>query len=436
MKKFITKKSEELFQELSQYLVDGVSSSFHKAENESYPIAMTHGKGSKLYDVDGNEYIDYIGGFGPMILGYAPEAVNVAVKKQIEKGSQFSTPTQQLLDLSKKLTEIIPCAEMVSFQSSGTEANMHAWRLARAYSRKQKIVKFSGQYHGWSDEQKISITANADTFGTEKAPSRIMTTAGQRKAATDDVIIASWNHTDALETLFQQKGDEIAAVVMEPYMCDEGPIMPASGYLEKVRTLCTKYGVVLIFDEVITGFRMALGGAQQYFGITPDLSVFGKAIAGGYSLSMVCGKREIMNCGVHPSGTFNATPIAVAAALATIEELSKPGIYEQMDKLGEMFCNELALLSKKHGIALYTEHHGGIIQLEMGMERAPKDYHDYLNHANIQMYNALYLLMRDYGVRITSSRGRIYLTTAHTEKDIQKTMEVFDFVLPMLKTEK
>lgn len=433
MEKFSTKNSEALYQEICQYLVDGVSSSFHKAAAEDYPVAMTHGKGSKMYDVDGNEYIDYIGGFGPMILGYAPDAVNEAVKEQVERGSQFSTPTKQLMDLSKKLTEIIPCAEMVSFQSSGTEANMHAWRVARAYTGKKKIVKFAGQYHGWSDEQKISITANAQTLGDEKAPARIMATAGQRQETADDIIITSWNRADILEALFEEKGQEIAAVVMEAYMCDEGPIMPQPGYLEKVRELCTKHHIVLIFDEVITGFRMALGGAQQYFGVTPDLGVFGKAIAGGYSLSMVCGKREIMNCGVHPSGTFNATPIAVAAALATITELSQPGVYEKMDELGELFCEKLRALGKKHGIALYTEHHGGIIQLEMGMERAPKDYKDYLENVDSGMYDRLYLLTRDYGVRITSARGRIYLTTEHTEADILKTMEVFDHVLPMLK---
>lgn len=433
MEKFNTKNSEALYQEICQYLVDGVSSSFHKAVAEEYPIAMTHGKGSKLYDVDGNEYIDYIGGFGPMIMGYAPDAVNAAVKEQVDRGSQFSTPTKQLLELSKKLTEIIPCAEMVSFQSSGTEANMHAWRVARAYTGKQKIVKFAGQYHGWSDEQKISITADAKTLGDEKAPARIMTTAGQRQETADDIIITSWNRADILEVLLEAKGNEIAAVVMEAYMCDEGPIMPQPGYLEKVRELCTKYHVVLIFDEVITGFRMSLGGAQQYFGVTPDMGVFGKAIAGGYSLSMVCGKKEIMNCGVHPSGTFNATPISVAAALATIRELSKPGVYEKMDELGELFCEKLRALGKKHGVALYTEHHGGIIQLEMGMERAPKDYKDYLEHVDSDMYDRLYLLTRDYGVRITSARGRIYLTTEHTEEDILKTMEVFDHVLPMLK---
>lgn len=429
MEQFNTQKSKILFNEISKYLVDGVSSSFHKAANEEYPVIITHGKGCKLYDVDGNEYIDYIGGYGAMLLGYCPEAVNEAVKTQLALGSQFSAPTNQLLALAQTFTEIIPCAEMVSFQTSGTEANMHAWRVARAYTGKSKIVKFTGQYHGWSDEQKISITANVTTLGCEASPSRIVATAGQRQAATDDIIIATWNHAELLEQLFSAQGDEIAAVVMEPYMCDEGPLMPSPGYLEKVRELCTKHNIILIFDEVITGVRMALGGAQQYFGVTPDLAVFGKAIGGGFPISMICGKKDIMNCGVHPSGTFNAHPVAVAASLAAIAELKKPGVYDEMERLGEIFCQGVKRLSRKHDIKLHAEHHGGIIQLQMGMDRAPIDYKEYLSCADRAMYDKFFLLTRNYGVRITSSRGRIYLSTAHTETDIMKTIEVFDIAL-------
>ena len=223
MKEFNTQNSKKLYEEIMQYLVDGVSSSFHKASNEEYPIAMTHGRGSKLYDVDGNEYIDYIGGFGPMILGYCPEPVNKAVKAQLELGSQFSTPTEQLLALSKMFTEIIPCAEMVSFQSSGTEANMHAWRVARAYTGKNKIVKFAGQYHGWSDEQKITVTANPGTLGREEMPARIIETPGQRQAAADDIIIAAWNHAELLEKLFAEQGMKLPLLSWNPTCAMKAP---------------------------------------------------------------------------------------------------------------------------------------------------------------------------------------------------------------------
>lgn len=433
MEKFKTEKSKALFNETKKYLVDGVSSSFHKAHNEEYPVCMTHGKGAHMYDVDGNDYIDYVAGFGPMILGYAPEAVNAAVRDQLEKGSQFSAPTEDLCKLAKKLVDIIPCAEMVSFQSSGTEANMHAWRVARASTGKMKIVKFEGQYHGWTDEQKVTIGAdNIDELGPKSNISRLMNTAGQRTHTADDIILAPWNDAETLESILKENKDDVAAVLMEPYMCDEGPILPKEGYLQQVKDMCEKYGALLIFDEVITGFRLSLGGAQQYFGVTPDLAVFGKAIAGGFSLSMICGRKELMEK-VHPSGTFNATPIAVAASLATIAELEKPGTYEKIDALGKKLTDGIKELGKKHGLKVYANHHNAICQMQIGIDRAPEDYRDCLMNVDQEAYDKLFLLARDYGIRLTSARGRIYLSTAHTEEDIDKTLEVFDYVFPMLK---
>jgi len=427
MEKYNTLKSKELFLETKKYLVDGASSSFHKAAVEEYPICMEYGKGSKLYDVDGNEYIDYVGGFGPMILGYSPEPINEAVYKQIEKGSHFSTPTADLCRLSKKLTEIIPCAEMVSYQSSGTEANMHAFRVARAYTGKDKIVKFEGQYHGWSDEQKITIGASSvGDLGPKSRPWKLLGSAGQRENAGDDLIIMPWNNLNALEKLFKMRAHEIAAVITEPYMCDEGPIMPKDGYLKGLKDLTEKYGILLIFDEVITGFRLALGGAQEYYQVTPDMAVFGKAIAAGYSLSMICGRREIMNCGVHPSGTFNATPVAVAASLATIEELSKPGVYQNFKKLGTQLATGVMKIGEKYKIPTFAASNGSICQIQIGMNRPAEDFRDLLAHVDKAKYNQFFLKCTQYGVRVTSARGRIYLSTAHTEEDIEKTLEVFD----------
>lgn len=426
MEQFKTEKSKALFAETKKYLVDGVSSSFHKAENEEYPICMAYGKGSKLVDVDGNTYVDYVAGFGPMILGYAPDAVNRAVNAQIERGSQFSAPTEDLCRLAKRLTEIIPSAEMISFQSSGTEANMHAFRIARAYTKKAKIVKFEGQYHGWSDEQKITIGAKTlEDLGPKEEPLQILGSAGQRPKSGEDIIIMPWNDLDILRRLFEKRAGEIAAVITEPYMCDEGPILPKEGYLEGLRALTKEFGILLIFDEVITGFRMALGGAQEYFGVTPDLSVFGKAIAGGYSLSMICGRKDLM-CGVHPSGTFNATPIAVAAALAVIDELSKPGVYQRFEDLGLLLTEGIKKLGSKHGIKVFAGHNGAICQIQLGIDRPLSDYRDALLSVNRAQYGKLFLDCTKYGVRITSGRGRLYLSVAHTEEDIRYTLKVFD----------
>lgn len=432
---FYTNGSKKIFDELKEYLVDGVSSSFHKTPIEEYPIAIDHGKGSHVVDVDGNEYIDYVAGFGPMILGYCPLAVNEAVRKQLEKGSQFSAPTEDLLKLSKKLVDIIPCAEMVSYQNTGTEAVMYALRTARAYTGREKIVKFEGHYHGWSDEEKISIDAALlSELGPVNRPYKIKGSYGQPDNAGDNMIVLPWNDLKALEKTFQAQGNEIAAVIMEAFMCDSGPVVPKKGYLEGVRELTEKYGIVLIFDEVITGFRMALGGAQEYFKVTPDLATFAKAVAGGYSLAVIAGRKDIMKCGVHPSGTFNANPIAVAAANATLEELSKEGTYERLEALGTRLSDGLQTLGKKYGKPLYTVAMGGIAVLEFGFTKEDPitDLRDCIARCDTKTYDRLYLKAREQGIRLTYKRGRIYISTAHTEEDIDTTLEIFDRIFAEL----
>ena len=258
MEKYCTEKSKMLYEENSKYLVDGVGSYFQINSYRKYPIAITHGEGAKLYDVDGNEYIDYILGFGPMILGYNNTNLINAVKKQVGKGTHFSAPNRELGKLAKKLTEIIPSAEVVSFQNSGTEVVMYALRLARAYTGKYKIIKFEGQYHGWSDEEKISTDAKTiEELGDRNCPNKIIHTKGQRLSSADDLIVLPWNDDAIIEKTLKEN-DDIAGIIMEPIMCDSGPILPKDGYLQKVRALADKYNVVLIFDEVITGFRAAL----------------------------------------------------------------------------------------------------------------------------------------------------------------------------------
>lgn len=434
MKRYNTEGSKKLHKELANYLLDGVGSSFHISSYRDYPVAMTHGKGSRLYDVDGNEYIDYVLGFGPMLLGYCPPAVDKAVAEQLKRGTHFSAPTEEMKRLSKKLTEIIPAAEMVVYQNSGTEVVMYALRLARAYTGKYKIVKFEGHYHGWSDEEKISIDARSvEELGERKAPNKIIHTKGQRLSSADDLIVIPWNDLEALEKLFHTRKDEIAAVIMEPCMCDSGPILPKPGYLKGVRKLTERYGVLLIFDEVITGFRMALGGAQAYYGVTPDIAAFSKAIAGGYPFGAVVGKKDIMTCGIHASGTFNGNPVGVAAALATLEELSKPGVYEHLNHLAERLEDGFRALAKKYDYKLYLRHMGSIFVLFFGFEEDPEDFRDWLGKADVDAYERFVAGCEDYGVRFTDRRGREYLSVAHTEEDICRTLEVADQVLGEMK---
>lgn len=433
MEKYCTKRSKEVYEKNCKYLVDGVGSYFHRAAYQEYPIAVTHGKGAKLYDVDGNEYIDYVAGFGPMLLGHCPEAVTEAVEKQLEKGTHFAAPTEELGELARQLTEVIPSAEAVCFQNSGTEVVMYALRLARAYTGKYKIVKFEGQYHGWSDEEKISISADTvEELGDRACPNKIIHTRGQRLSSADDLIVLPWNDLAMLERTFKEKGDEIAAVIMEPVMCDSGPILPLPEYLAGVRKLTEQYEILLIFDEVITGFRVALGGAQEYYGVTPDIATFAKAIAGGYPFGAVVGKKEVMECGIHAAGTFNGNPVGTAAALATIKELRKPGTYEKLEELGAMLQEGFEKLAAKYRIKIYARHLGGIFVLYFGFDWDVKDYREWLEVADVPFYEKFVQKMESYGIRLTDLRGREYISVAHTGEDIAKTLEIADIVLAEL----
>lgn len=430
MKKYKIDGSEAIYEELKEYLPGGVGSSFHKPKYRDYPVAISYGKGSRLYDVDGNEYIDYIAGFGPMLLGYGPENVNKAVQEQLKSGSHFSAPTMKMLELSKLLTEVIPSAEMVCFQNSGTEVVMQALRLARAYTGKYKIIKFEGQYHGWADEEKVTTTASTvEELGDREHPNKILATKGMKPNSADWLILAPWNDLDYLERIMKEQSDEIAALITEPIMCDSGPILPKEGFLEGLRELTDKYGIVLIFDEVITGFRVSLGGAQGYYGVTPDISTFAKAVTAGYPFGVVAGKKEIMSCGVPSSGTFNANPIGVVAALATIRELQTPGTYEHLQEIGNALAAGFQKLAIRHKIKIYTRAIGGIFVLYFGFDEDVDDFRDWLTKADTEFYEEFVKRCEEYGVRFTDDRGREYISAAHTMEDVDKTLQVADIVL-------
>ena len=436
MKKLDTEGSKRLYEEAQKYLLNGMASYFHKSDVEEYPICITHGSGSKVYDVDGNEYIDYVGGLGPMLLGYQPQEVLEAVSRQLDKGSHFSAVTPETLELSRLLTEVIPCAECVSYQSSGTEADMFAVRVARAYTGKMKLIKFESTYHGWSDELKVSVDAEDESLlGDRTHPEKYITTKGQRREASDDVMILPFNDYELLEKTVMEQKDELAAIIMEPFICDSGPIPPLPGYLDKVRKLTQETGVVLIFDEVITGFRLALGGAQEYFGVTPDLAVFAKAVTAGFPLSVVAGKKEIMESGAKASGTFNGNPVVTAAAMAALGIYQKKETYEHLQSIGELFVEGIQELSGKYGIPMYAGAYGGMVQWTVGMDRTPVDFRDWLKNSDVELYNRIFLRARDYGVRFTDRRGRVCLTTEHTGADIRRTMEVLDLVLSEIAKE-
>lgn len=424
-----TGRSKQFFEEGRHKLVGGVASALHKAEWEEYPIFIERARGSRVYDVDGNEYIDYMGGYGPMILGYCPKAVDDAVIEQIGRGTQFAAPFEQLNQLSSKLTQIIPCAELVSYACTGTEANMLNFRLARAFTGKDKIVKFEGHYHGWSDEEWISHNPlSIKMLGPRNKPWKVLSSAGQRMAALDDVLVLPWNDLDLVRQTVKRHGHEIAAIITEPVMYNAEPVMPKPGYLEGLRAITQASEIVLIFDEVITGFRLALGGAQQFFGVTPDLCTFAKAVAGGYPLAGVAGKREILESGVQPAGTFNANPIVVAAALATIAELEKPGFYDRMARITRRLADGVTQIASRKGVVLYSASIASVWQLEFGITAPMTDYRDTLK-VDKSRYQQFRTLSLDRGIRFHPSRGRFYVSAAHTDEDVDRTLEVVEDVL-------
>lgn len=424
-----TDKSKGLFERAKESIVGGVASSLHKSEYEQYPIYVERGKGSKLYDIDGNEYIDYMAGFGPMILGYCPAAIGEAVNEQIAKGSQFAAPTESLNDVSKKLTEIIPCADVVSYQGTGTEANMVIFRMVRAYSGKDKIIKFEGHYHGWSDEEMISFAPDSiKMMGPRIKPWKTLGSAGQRVEAAEDIIVLPWNDLTLVKETLKRQKHEIAAIITEPIMCNCEVVYPKPGYLEGLREVTAENDVLLIFDEIITGFRLSLGGAQEYYKITPDICSFGKAVAGGFPLAGVAGKRDILGADVHPVGTFNANPISIAACQATIKELEKPGIYDHMARLTKRLTEGVNEIAKRRNITLYCEGVASIWQLAFGIRERMSDFRD-----NFKVNKMDYQIFRkgclERGIRFHPSRGRFYTSAAHTDEDVDRTLLVVDEVL-------
>lgn len=424
-----TAKSKSLFHEAKGYLVGGVASSLHKSEFEEYPIYAEHGSGSRLFDVDGNEYIDYMGSFGPTILGFANPVISEAVISQVSKGSHFALPTESLNMLSKKLVEILPCAEMVGYQSTGTEANMVNFRLARAFTGKRKIVKFEGHYHGWADEFMVSVKPTSlKMMGPRNRPWKCLESPGQLEESVSEMIVLPWNDLDVVEKTVQRFKHDIAAIITEPVMYNAEPIKPKKGYLEGLREITKKNDILLIFDEVITGFRVALGGAQEYYKVVPDLCTFGKAMAGGYPIAGVAGRKEILESGVHPAGTFNANPICVAATLSTLTELQKKGTYENLSRITDEIVQGVNKSAAKHGIKLFCDGLVSIWQLQFGISEPMSDYRDNFK-VDKSTYQVFYKKCLDRGLRLHPSRGRFYVSTAHTDKDVELTVAIIDEVL-------
>ena len=425
------KKSSELLERAKKVMAGGVSSEFRKM---NYPHAMfyTYGVGSHIYDVDGNEYLDFTLSQGPLILGHSHPGVVKAVADYSATGQLFAGQHIQEIELAEKLNELIPSAELMRFCLDGSEAVHTAFRVARAKTGRKKFLRFEGHFHGWLDNVSWGLsTPSPEALGDRESPNVYPWSAGLPEGNRDEFIILPWNDLELVKKTVAQHYQDIAAIITEPIMCNSGCILPAEGYLQGLRDICDEYSMALIFDEVITGFRVALGGAQTYFGITPDLSIFAKAFASGYPISAIVGKREWMNLieqsKVIHAGTMNSSNATVAAALATVSILQQTDPYPRMFTLGQKLMHGLRKAAESNGKKLLVQGPGPMFNTAFTDLEKTTDYRDTLQTDKQLLGNFIAGMHRE-GIRIIG-RGLWYISAAHTEADIEQALQAANKVL-------
>ena len=423
MKPFSFDKSKQRIEQASHYVPGGVNSNFRLGISPT-PLVFDHATGPFLYDIDGNRLIHYYLGMGPMILGHHPEVVVSAVEAQLKRGILYAGQSEIEFQAAQLICQTVPCAERVRFGSSGSEVVQAALRLARAATGRSKIIKFEGHYHGWLDNILWSTSPAADQLGPADAPNRISGSPGQDILAGENVEVLPWNNLEVLKARLDRR--DIAGVIMEPAMCNTSAIIPDNGYLAAVRAACTATGTVLIFDEVITGFRVAAGGAQKRLGVTPDLATFGKAIANGFSVGCVAGRADLMDLFVTKKvlhgGSYNAQPLCMAAVFATVSTLSQPGFYDVLEQRGKRLMEGISAALSAAGIPARVQGFPQIFHVALGISTPIRNYRDALN-ADRARYIRLTTQMLYRGVRALE-RGAWFISSAHTDEVIDETIAV------------
>lgn len=392
--------------------------------NFASDIIIREGKGGRVWDVSGNEYVDYLLGSGPMFIGHAHPEVTEAVLAQVPKGTTFFANNEHGIRLAEVIAEALPCAEQVRFVSSGTEADMYAMRVARAFRKRDRILKFEGGYHGMSDWGLMSLAPKR----LANFPQAVPDSAGIPRSAREEVLVAPFNDLDATKALIEAHHDELGGVILEPF---QRLIPPAPGFLQGIREITAQYGIPLIFDEVVTGFRFAYGGAQSYYGVTPDLCTLGKVIGGGFPLAAIAGRADIMahfDKGIVGEdgflmqvGTLSGNPVASVAGLATLEVLRRPGAYEQVFATGRSLWEGLAALIRKAGLPAQIVGEPPLFDVVFTGE-AVRNYRDVLK-ADAGLQKHFNTQLRAAG--ILKGESKYYLSLAHTEEDIEQTLAAF-----------
>ena len=424
-----TPRSAALFEAACRPIPGGVNSTARATWSgwTPYPLFAASGQGSRLTDVDGNEYIDYLLGLGPMLLGHRPPRVTQAVVDFIQqRGTVFALPTADEARLAQKIIAAVPCVEQVRLCNTGTEAVLYATRLARAFTGRPKIIRFEGMYHGFSDQVYWSKHPDIAKAGPDAHPVPVPQGPGLPRGVEENLIILPWNDADVLADTIEREGDSIAAVITEPVMCNTGCILPKPGYLEAMRELTQAHGIVLLFDEVITGFRLGLGGAQARLGVTPDLSVFAKGLGGGFPVAACGGRADIMalvaNGTVSMAGTYAANGIAIAAANAALDELATPGLFAKLDAISDELRLGLDRVLREAGLPAYVVGVGPLMQVWFAREPI-HNYRDAERHADQKLFDRWWRGMLGKGVLFhPGAYENLFVSTAHTRDDIAQTL--------------
>ncbi len=431
--RFNSINSQDLFERASKVIPGGtnsvargiISDGVFEGYPLEYPRFVSRSEGSHFFDVNGNKFIDYHLAFGPVILGHAYPTVNEAVKRQLEKGIIYGLNHEVEVELAEKIVKHVPCADMVRIFNTGSDAASVAVRMARTYTGKEKIVKFEGHYHGWHDWDEPNQWYFSDgKYLPSGIPLNVL----------ENTITLQWNDLHEIERTLKRQGNEVAAVITEPYMCNSGVIPPEKGFLEGLRKLTQEHDTLLIFDEVITGFRVGLSGAQGMLGVTPDLSTYAKSMANGFTISAVAGGREIMEkVGTIMGGTYNSNPVSTTAALATITELEKEDNYAHLNKISKSMMNGLRDIIEESRIDAIVQGPGpvfGFYFTDLETIKTPRDILNRKKHTNTQKNVIFHQEMVNRGIFlmpharfVVLDGARVYLSVSHTKEDIEKSLE-------------
>lgn len=418
--------SEKAMEEAEHLMPGGVNSPVRAFKSVDTPaIFMDHGEGARIYDIDGNAYIDYVLSWGPLILGHKNKQVIDKIHEAVDKGTSFGASTTQENKLAQLVIDRVPSIEKVRMVSSGTEATLDTLRLARGYTGKNKIIKFIGCYHGHSDSLLIKAGSGVATLGLPDSP-------GVPEGIAKNTITVPYNDLEAIKVAFEEFGDDIAGVIVEPVAGNMGVVPPIEGFLQGLRDITTEYGSLLIFDEVMTGFRVGYNCAQGYFNVTPDLTCLGKVIGGGLPVGAFGGKKEIMDHiapagDIYQAGTLSGNPLAMTSGYETLVQL-KPETYDYFNKLGDQLEAGLKAVFAKHNVPITVNRAGSMIGYFLN--EGPVTNFEEANNSDLEMFSQMYREMANEGVFLPPSQFEgTFLSTAHTEEDIKQTIEAFDTAL-------